>query len=71
MGPQSQSVSATLPRADEIAAADLLDVLARHADKPLIFRYDGRDVLPGYHVTEVVRCVSTCSSIARTAFASA
>jgi hypothetical protein len=53
MAPQSQPVSAAAPPADEIAAADLLAMLARDADKPLIFRYEGRDVLPGYHVTEV------------------
>jgi hypothetical protein len=54
MAPQSQSVSAAVPpAAGEIAAADLLAMLARDADKPLIFRYEGRDVLPGYHVTEV------------------
>jgi hypothetical protein len=49
MAPQSQSVSAP----GEIAAADLLATLARHAGRPLIFSYEGRDVLPGYHVTEV------------------
>lgn len=54
MASQSQSVSAAVPpAAGEIAAAELLATLAGAADKPLIFRYDGRDVLPGYHVTEV------------------
>jgi Family of unknown function (DUF6428) len=54
MVPQSQSVSATTLRpAGEIGAAELLETLARHAGKPLIFSYEGRDVLPGYHVTEV------------------
>jgi hypothetical protein len=53
MAPQSQSVSAAVPRAGEIAADGLLEILARHAGKPLIFSYEGRDVLPGYHVTEV------------------
>jgi hypothetical protein len=38
---------------DEIPAAALLDRLAAHAGKPLAFHYEGRDVLPGYHVTEV------------------
>lgn len=37
----------------EVSTGDLLDALAAHADKPLIFHYDGHDVLPGYHVTEV------------------
>jgi hypothetical protein len=49
MVPQSQPVSA----AEEITAAGLLATLAPDAGKPLIFRYEGRDVLPGYHVTEV------------------
>lgn len=53
MTPQSQSVSAHAPPSGEIAAVDLLAMLARDADKPLVFRYEGRDVLPGYHVTEV------------------
>src|ERR1700746_2641779 len=53
MMPQSQSVSAVEPPAGEIAAADLLATLAQHAGKPLVFNYEGRDVLPGYHVTEV------------------
>ena len=48
---QSQSLS--LPAAAEISAADLLDHLEQHRGKKLIFRYEGRDVLPGYHVTEV------------------
>jgi hypothetical protein len=51
---QSQPVSAAMPRpAGEIGAAELLETLAQHAGKPLIFSYSGRDVLPGYHVTEV------------------
>jgi hypothetical protein len=51
---QSQSVCAGPPcPAGEIAAAELLEALAQHTGKPLIFSYDGRDVLPGYHVTEV------------------
>jgi hypothetical protein len=37
----------------DIPAAALLAELAPYAEKPLIFSYDGRDVLPGYHVTEV------------------
>jgi Family of unknown function (DUF6428) len=54
MVPQSQSVSAAIaPPGAEIGAAELLETLARHAGKGLIFSYDGRDVLPGYHVTEV------------------
>jgi hypothetical protein len=38
---------------DEISAAALLAELAPCSEKALIFRYEGRDVLPGYHVTEV------------------
>jgi|SRR5690242_9021635 len=49
---QSQPVSVPTSAAGEIGTAELLDALARHAGK-LIFSYDGRDVLPGYHVTEV------------------
>jgi len=37
----------------EISAAQLLEALAAHRQRTLIFRYEGRDVLPGYHVTEV------------------
>jgi hypothetical protein len=49
--PQSL-VGALLPMG-ELSAQALLDELGRHADKPLIFVYDGRDVRPSYHVTEV------------------
>src|SRR5262249_42475701 len=38
---------------DEISAAALLAKLAPYSEKALIFRSGGRDVLPGYHVTEV------------------
>lgn len=31
----------------------LLAALDAHPDLPLVFRHDGRDVKPGYHVTEV------------------
>ena len=37
----------------EMSAADLLDALGAHRQRALIFSYEGRDVLPGYHVTEV------------------
>ncbi|RRH96024.1 hypothetical protein EH240_23570 [Mesorhizobium tamadayense] len=37
----------------DLSIGDLLDALAAHKDKPLVFRYDGRPVKPGYHVTEV------------------
>jgi hypothetical protein len=38
---------------DGILIGDLLGFLAEHAQKPLVFTYDGRAVKPGYHVTEV------------------
>ena len=41
------------PPGGEISAAALLSELEGHAAKTLIFNYEGRDVLPGYHVTEV------------------
>jgi hypothetical protein len=37
----------------EISTAHLLAELDRHRGKTLLFNYEGRDVLPGYHVTEV------------------
>src|SRR5215211_8200960 len=42
-----------LPPDGEISAAALLAELEGHTAKTLIFNYEGRDVLPGYHVTEV------------------
>lgn len=41
------------PPADEISTAQLLQRLAPHGQHQLVFSYEGRDVLPGYHVTEV------------------
>src|ERR1700748_927836 len=41
------------PPADEISTRALLTMLAGHAAKQLIFSYEGRDVLPGYYITEV------------------
>jgi hypothetical protein len=37
----------------EFATGALMHALAPHADKPLVFTCDGRDIAPGYHVTEV------------------
>ena len=37
----------------ELSATRLLAELGAHKDKTLIFRYEGRDILPGFHVTEV------------------
>ena len=51
---QSQPLDKPAPLpAGEISAADLLDQLAQHRGKKLVFRYEGRDVSSGYHVTEV------------------
>lgn len=36
-----------------VPIGDLLGFLTDHAEKPLVFTYDGRAVKPGYHVTEV------------------
>jgi hypothetical protein len=38
---------------DELTTAELLDTLAAHREKALVFSYDGHDVKPSYHVTEV------------------
>lgn len=37
----------------DIELGALLSAPDAHADSPLVFRYDGRDVKAGYHVTEV------------------
>jgi hypothetical protein len=38
---------------DDISIGGLLSALDGAADLPLVFSYDGQDVQPGYHVTEV------------------
>ena len=55
MLPQSQPLSAVPLKVSsgEISATDMLAELGRHRGKRLLFNYEGRDVLPGYHVTEV------------------
>jgi hypothetical protein len=45
-------VGALMP-VDEISAQAMLDALAGQKEKALIFNYEGRDVRPSYHVTEV------------------
>ncbi len=40
-------------RGEEISAPALLVALSAHPAKTLVFNYEGRDVQPGYHVTEV------------------
>jgi hypothetical protein len=42
-----------LSQADELSMATLLSSLKAHEDKALVFSYDGQDVRPSYHVTEV------------------
>ncbi|MBZ9767445.1 DUF6428 family protein [Mesorhizobium sp. CA6] len=37
----------------DLTIGELLVALADYKDKPLVFRYGGRPVKPGYHVTEV------------------
>ena len=46
------AVGALLP-VDELSSEALLGGLEAHRDKALIFHYEGRDVRPSYHVTEV------------------
>lgn len=41
------------PPAGEISVRALLSELAAYGSKQLVFLYDGQEVLPGYHVTEV------------------
>lgn len=49
----AKSISEGMIHGPEIGAADLFRALAGHAEKALVFSYDGRDVKPSYHVTEV------------------
>ncbi len=48
-----QSLVGALMPMEELLARSLLEQLAKQKDKPLVFHYDGRDVRPSYHVTEV------------------
>ena len=50
---KTQSPVGALMPVDEVSAQSLLDSLAEHKQKPLVFAYEGRDVRPSYHVTEV------------------
>ena len=47
------SLAGAVLHPSEISAHALLETLAGHKDKGLVFHYGGRDVLPSYHVTEV------------------
>ncbi|WP_151720154.1 DUF6428 family protein [Gemmobacter serpentinus] len=38
---------------EDITIGELLNALGHIEDRPLVFSYDGREVQPGYHVTEV------------------
>jgi hypothetical protein len=49
----ARAIPLSLPPVDEISTAGLLAELAPHGARRLVFSYEGRDVLPGYHVTEV------------------
>lgn len=47
------SIPLSPPPAGEVSTRALLSELSQHGEKQLIFSYEGSDVLPGYHVTEV------------------
>lgn len=49
----ARPIPLTPPPAGEISTAGLLAALEPHPQRRLVFSYEGRDVLPGYHVTEV------------------
>ena len=49
----AKPVSDGMIHGPEIGAAELFRALADHREKALVFSYDGRDVQPSYHVTEV------------------
>jgi hypothetical protein len=49
----ARAIPLTPPPAGEVSTAGLLTALAPHGQRRLVFAYEGRDVLPGYHVTEV------------------
>lgn len=43
----------TQSASDDIDLGFLLDALDANPDAPLVFSYDGNDLRPGYHITEV------------------
>lgn len=47
------TVARPRPVPDDISIGGLLDFLAHHPEKPLVFFYDGKPVRAGFHVTEV------------------
>lgn len=49
----SDAVATGLSSFGEPSTEAMLAALAAHGEKSLVFVYDGREVLPGYHVTEV------------------
>jgi hypothetical protein len=49
----ARAIPLTPPPANEVSTAGLLTELAPYGSHRLIFSYEGRDILPGYHVTEV------------------
>ena len=48
-----QSIVGALLPVEEISAENLIETLAGLKDRPLVFHYEGHDVRPSYHVTEV------------------
>jgi hypothetical protein len=50
---KTQSLVGALVPVAEVSAQSLLGTLAGHKEKKLVFAYEGRDVRPSYHVTEV------------------
>ena len=49
----ARAIPLSPPPADEVSTAGLLAALVPHGSRRLIFSYEGHDILPGYHVTEV------------------
>lgn len=49
----ARAIPLSPPPAGEVSTAGLLAALASYGGHRLVFSYEGRDVLPGYHVTEV------------------
>jgi hypothetical protein len=51
--PQMNAIDNSKMQTTDISLGDLVSALSGARDSALIFSYDGRPVLPGYHVTEV------------------
>jgi hypothetical protein len=48
-----QSLVGALPAMAELSAVALFEAFEAQKEKPLVFNYEGHDVRPSYHVTEV------------------